>query len=101
MYKLAVKIDDTIIQQMIRFGKADIADEYSDVLKNSIRQYADSVFDMLRRYEYNPKIMRLYFTGGGGKLMENFGRYEADRVTIIGDICASAKGYEQFAYMKY
>lgn len=101
MDKLGVKIDDTIIQQMIRFGKADIADEYSDVLKNSIRKYADSVFDMLRRYEYNPKIMRLYITGGGGKLMENFGRYEADRVTIIGDICASAKGYEQFAYMKY
>lgn len=96
-----MKIDDTIIQQMIRFGKADIDDEYSDVLKKSVMQYADSVFDMLRKYEYNPKIMRLYITGGGGKLMENFGRYETDRVTIIGDICASAKGYERFAYMKY
>ena len=42
-------------------------------------------------------MMRLYITGGGGKLIENFGSYDKDRVTIIGDICASAKGYEYFA----
>ena len=42
-------------------------------------------------------MMRLYITGGGGKLIENFGSYDKDRVTIIGDICASAKGYEFFA----
>lgn len=40
--------------------------------------------------------MRLYITGGS-KLIENFGTYENDRVAIIGDICASAKGYEEFA----
>jgi plasmid segregation protein ParM len=101
MDKLGVKIDDAIIQQAIRYGKADIAEEYFAVLKTSITQYAGSIFDMLRRYEYNPKLMRLYITGGGGKLIENFGRYERDRVTIIGDICASAKGYEQFALMTY
>ncbi|MCM1228320.1 MAG: ParM/StbA family protein [Clostridium sp.] len=99
--KLGVKIDDAIIQQMIRYGKADIADEFSNVLKQAITEYANGIFDMLRRYEYNPKLMRLYITGGGGKLIENFGTYERDRVTIIGDICASAKGYEQFALMKY
>jgi plasmid segregation protein ParM len=101
MDKFDVKIDDAIIQQAIRYGKADIAEEYFAVLKTSITQYADSIFDMLRRYEYNPKLMRLYITGGGGKLIENFGKYERDRVTIIGDICASAKGYEQFALMTY
>ena len=100
MDKLGVKIDESIIQQMIRFGKADIADEYAEVLRQSITEYADRIFDMLRRYEYNPKLMRLYITGGGGKLVENFGTYDKDRVTIIGDICASAKGYEQFALMQ-
>ena len=30
-------------------------------------------------------------------MIENFGSYDKDRVTIIGDICASAKGYEYFA----
>ena len=101
MDKLGVKIDAAIIQQMIRFGNADIADEYAKVLKTAVTRYADSIFDMLRRYEYNPKLMKLYITGGGGKLIENFGTFEHDRVTIIGDICASAKGYEQFALMKY
>ena len=100
MDKLGVKIDESIIQQMIRHGKADISDEFSDVLKTAITSYANGIFDMLRRYEYNPKLMRLYITGGGGKLIENFGTYERDRVTIIEDICASAKGYEQFAVVQ-
>ena len=55
---------------------------------------------MLRKYEYDPKLMRLYIAGGGGRLIEHFGNYRADRVTIIKDICASAKGYEEFALLQ-
>ncbi len=97
MNKLSVNIDETIIQSMIRYGKADIDSEYADVLRQAISEYADSIFSLLRKYEYDPKLMRLYITGGGGKLIEHFGTYDHDRVTIIGDICASAKGYEDFA----
>lgn len=97
MDKLGVTVDETIIQTLIRYGKADIDSEYADVLRQAISEYADSIFALLRKYEYNPKLMRLYITGGGGRLIEHFGTYEHDRVTIIGDICASAKGYEDFA----
>ncbi len=97
MDKLGVTVDETIIQTMIRYGKADIDSEYADILRQAISEYADSIFALLRKYEYNPKLMRLYISGGGGKLIEHFGTYEHDRVTIIGDICASAKGYEEFA----
>ena len=97
MNKLGITIDESVIQSMIRFGKADIDSEYSAVLRQAISEYADSIFSLLRKYEYDPKMMRLYITGGGGKLIENFGNYNRDRVTIIGDICATAKGYEQFA----
>ena len=38
--------------------------------------------------------MRLYVLGGGSCLIRNFGEYDADRVTINEDICATAKGYE-------
>lgn len=100
MNKLGVTVDEMIIQNMIRFGKADIDSEYSEVLRQAITEYADSIFALLRKYEYDPKLMRLYITGGGGKLIENFGTYEKDRVTIIGDICASAKGYEEFAIVQ-
>ena len=97
MNKLGVTVDETIIQSMIRYGKADIDSEYAEVLRQAIAEYAEDIFALLRKYEYDPKMMRLYITGGGGKLLENFGSYAKDRVTIIGDICASAKGYEYFA----
>lgn len=97
MNKLGVTVDETIIQNMIRYGKADIDSSYAEIIRQAISEYADSIFALLRKYEYDPKLMRLYITGGGGKLIENFGTYDKDRVTIIEDICASAKGYEQFA----
>ena len=64
MNKLGVTVDETIIQSMIRYGKADIAAEYADVLRQAITEYADSIFALLRKYEYDPKMMRLYITGG-------------------------------------
>ena len=57
------------------------------------------LFSTLRKYEYNPDLMRLYVVGGGGCLIRNFGTYDKSRVTIIDDICATAKGYESLAYM--
>ena len=41
--------------------------------------------------------MTLYVTGGGGCLIENFSKVNADRVKIVEDICAAAKGYEYLA----
>ena len=56
MNKLAVNIDETIIHNMIRYGKADIDSEYAEVLRQAIAGYADSIFSLLRKYEYNPKL---------------------------------------------
>ena len=41
--------------------------------------------------------MKLYVVGGGGCLIRNFAEYDASRVIINEDICASAKGYEYMA----
>ena len=41
--------------------------------------------------------MTLYVTGGGGCLVKNFSKFNADRVKFIDDICAAAKGYEYLA----
>ena len=56
------------------------------------------MFATLRRYEYNPDLMRLYIVGGGGCLVKHFGDYPKERVTIIGDLCATAKGYETLCF---
>ena len=96
---LGVKIEDGIVEQVLRTGTADIGKPYLDCITDAARRYARTIFDALRRYEYNPDLMRLYVVGGGGCVLRHFGEYDKERVTIIEDICATAKGYEYLAYM--
>ena len=44
--------------------------------------------------------MKLYVVGGGGCLIKNFGEFDAGRVVINEDICATAKGYEYLAHLR-
>ena len=74
-----------------------IAAPYLDCITAVARQYVADIFVTLRKYEYNPDLMRLYVVGGGGCLIQNFGTYDKARVTILDDICATAKGYEYLA----
>lgn len=93
-------VDDTVIEQVLRFGNADISVRYLEAIQESARNYVSEIFRKLREHEYNPELMRLYVVGGGSCMIENFGDYEKDRVTIICDICAMAKGYELLATKK-
>ena len=93
-----VKIEDSIIEQVLRTGTADIGDAYLDCISKTAAAYVENIFSTLRRYEYNPELMRLYIVGGGGCLLKHYGNFNRDRVTIIEDICATAKGYEFLAY---
>jgi hypothetical protein len=61
------------------------------------KKYADGVFKRLAERGYDPKQMRLYVVGGGGCILRNFGAYDASRMTVIDDLCATAKGYEFMA----
>lgn len=99
MDTFGTKIDDVIIEQVLRFGTADISKPYLDCITQTATAYVADLFATLLRYEYNPDLMRLYIVGGGGCLVKNFGEYDSSRVTIIDDLCATAKGYEQLAYM--
>lgn len=91
-------IDESSIEHIIRYGDAEIAQKYVDCISRVCKDYYQKIVDALRKYEYNPDLMRLYITGGGGCIVRNFGEYDKSRVNIIGDICATAKGYEQLAY---
>ena len=97
--KFGVKIEESTVEQILRFRTADISAPYLDCISSIARQYVAELFSTLRKYEYNPDLMRLYVVGGGGCLIRNFGTYDKSRVTIIDDICATAKGYESLAYM--
>lgn len=95
-----VKIDDSIIEQYLRFGKADVSEKYSKLFCKIAVEYAEDIFAALRKYEYNPELMKLYLIGGGGCIIKNFGRYDKERVVIVDDICATAKGFEYLAYVQ-
>ena len=97
--RFGVKIEESTVEQILRFGTADIAAPYLDCITAVARQYVADIFATLRKYEYNPDLMRLYVVGGGGCLIRNFGTYDKARVTILDDICATAKGYEYLAQM--
>ena len=89
---LGVKIEEATIEQVLRFGTADISKPYLDCITLVAKRYVADIFATLRRYEYNPDLMRLYIVGGGGCLVKHFGQYDENRVTILDDICATAKG---------
>jgi plasmid segregation protein ParM len=93
-----VKIEEATVEQILRIGTADISKPYLKCITSVARQYVSDIFSTLRRYEYNPDLMRLFIVGGGGCLVKHFGNYDKNRVTILDDICATAKGYEYLAF---
>ncbi len=100
MDSFGVSIDESIIEQYLRFGRVDVSERYLKILHKTAVEYTEQTFSALRNYEYNPELMRLYIIGGGGCIIKNFAKYDKDRVIIIDDICANAKGYEYLAYSK-
>ena len=87
-------VDEAIINRVFRFGTADIKENYLKTITDTATDYVEGIFQRLREHEYNPELMRLYVLGGGSCLIRNFGVYDASRVTINDDICATAKGYD-------
>ena len=97
MQKYGTTVDDSIIEEVLRYGKSDINEKYLTVIRDCARDYADGIMKRLREHEYNPDLMRLYVMGGGGCLIRNFVDYDPARVRINSDINATAKGYERLA----
>lgn len=98
--ELGTVVDDLVIEQVIRTGTADIGDKYLAVIRKAAGDYTKEIFRKLREREYNPELMRLYVVGGGSCMIQNFGEYDKNWVTIVRDICATAKGYEAMTVRK-
>ena len=92
-----VSLDDTIVTEILKKGTADIDGQHLDTVIKTAKEYTAGIFRRLREHEYDPKLMKLYVVGGGGCLIRNFADYDASRVIINDDICATAKGYEYMA----
>ena len=97
MQKYHVTIEDAVIEEVLRTGTADIGKPYLDTIIEAAKEYTAGILRRLREHEYHPDLMRLYIVGGGGCLVKHFAEYDADKVTINEDICATVKGYEYMA----
>ena len=97
LQKFGVTLDDTIIEDVLRHGEAELSQRYLKVIQQTAREYAAKIMRKLREREYDEESVRLYIVGGGGCLIRHFGEYDEQRVTINPDICATAKGYETLA----
>lgn len=98
--KFGKHIAPAIVEDFIRHGKADIPEEYTSCLNAEAEKYCTDVMNTLAKYEYEPDFMKLYIVGGGGRFLRRYLKYPPERVIIVGDACAAAKGFEKAAYMK-
>lgn len=97
MQKYGAAVDDAVIEEVLRYGEADIGKPYLDTIRETAKDYVAGIMRRLREHEYNPDLMKLYVVGGGSCLIKNFAEYDPARVTINSDICATARGYELLA----
>ena len=95
--KYGAEVDESVIEEVLRTGKADIGERYLNTIREYAQDYAEGILRRLRAHEYNPELMKLYVMGGGSCLIRNFTEYDPARVTINSYVCATAKGYERLA----
>jgi len=72
-----------------------------EVMKKVAEEYVVDILNKLKEHEYDPDLVKLHIIGGGGCIIEHFGKYNPERVEIIHDICATAKGYENIYISMY
>lgn len=93
------ELDESEIQNVMRYGKSDIDDEYYQIIKARTEDFADKVYNSIREFGYNLKTTPIVFVGGGAVVMRNFGNLGAKNISYNLDVKANARGYEQLALM--
>ena len=93
------EVDESEIQNIMRYGRSDIDDEYFAIIKAEIEDFVDKVYNSIREFGYNLKTTPIVFVGGGAVVMKNFGSHDAKNTSYNLDVKANARGYEQLATM--
>ena len=97
MDKYGIDMPESVIEQFLRTGTANLARELLANLTDIVRGYVTGLVDALRLHGYDVRLMKLFVMGGGGCLVKNFGKYDPGAVIFVDDLHASAKGYEYMA----
>ena len=90
---------EEVIESFLRTGETDLPEKYAELMKQATVTYTEEIMQKLQDHEFNGELMRVYFMGGGARLVEQFGKYNPERTVFNHDIRANAKGYEYYCYM--
>ena len=74
------------IQNVMRYGRSDIDDEYYQIIKAEIEDFVEKVYNSIREFGYNLKTTPIVFVGGGAVVMKNFGNLGAKNISYNLDI---------------
>lgn len=88
------ELDESLIQHYMRFGNADVDDEFLELMLDEIKKYTDTVYNLLREYKINLKTTKIIFAGGGASIVKNFGELKQKNISYICDVKANARGFE-------
>ena len=67
------EVDESEIQNIMRYGRSDIDDEYFAIIKAEIEDFVDKVYNSIREFGYNLKtnLFKLYDAGKDKKNRKN------------------------------
>ena len=78
---------EEVIESFLRTGETDLPEKYAELMKQATVTYTEEIMQKLQDHEFNGELMRVYFMGGGARLVEQFGKYnqsEPFSTTIFG-----------------
>ena len=82
------EVDESEIQNIMRYGRSDIDDEYFAIIKAEIEDFVDKVYNSIREFGYNLKTTPIVFVGGGAVVMKNFGSHDAKNISYTSSTIA-------------
>jgi len=95
--KLGGQVTESDIQEVMMYGRSDIASKYLEIIQEGITEFARSIYFTLKEYGYNLETIPIVFVGGGAVVMKLFGNIQQGNIRYIEDVKANAKGYEYLA----
>ena len=94
------EIDESEIQQVMRYGNSDMDEKYLEVIKSSLVHFSNEVYNRIMEHGFNLGTTQVVFVGGGASVMLLFGKQnDSKNISYIEDVRANAKGYETLARM--
>jgi len=95
--QLGGQVTESDIQEVMMYGRSDIAPKYLEIIQGGIAEFARSIYFTLKEYGYNLETIPIIFVGGGAVVMKLFGNIQQGNIRYIEDVKANAKGYEYLA----